>query len=290
MNFMKSNVKTGLIFLVILIGLMGNFEQGLAQRAVVAVDGAEIYSLPWADGSPLTVLSKGDTVNVIGKRNEWVKILFADGRKGWMQIQIRKQYPRGSGKAKTNGYTTPASKRAGKNSSAKNGSQTNGTHKTNMRAPDLVKKKRTVPGDEVYRRFGYSFGMGFIASDYTYSWKFVFHSTPKLALEGSFKHVLGKAADSYFIMSNLSYMLKDSGKTRPYVTAGMGVINTVPDRNISTETVSNMAINYGVGARKYLNEKVSLIFTASQFTIFVGKNISNFREYTLGILVGKFWD
>ncbi len=261
MNLNRTNIKTGLLFLIILIGLMANVEQGLAQRAVIAVDGAEIYSLPWADGSPITVLSKGDTVNIIGKRGEWVKILFANGKKGWMQIQRRKQHP-----------------------------PTNGTHKTNGKAPDLVKKKRPIPGDEVYRRFGYSFGMGFIATDYTYSWKFVFHSTPKLALEGSFKHVLGKAADSYFIMSNLSYMLKETGKTRPYVTAGMGVINTVPDRSIGSDTVSNMAINYGVGARKYLTEKLSLIFTASQFSIFVGKNISNFREYTLGILVGKFWD
>ena len=285
MAFIKSNCKTGLIFLIILIGLMGNVEQGLAQRAVIAVDGAEIYSLPWADGSPLTMLSKGDTVNVIGKRGEWVKILFADGRKGWMQIQIRKQQRRTNGKAKTNGQAIPASKRLGKNSSAKNG-----THKTNGKVPDLVRKKLSVPGDEVYRRFGYAFGMGFIATDYTYSWKFVFHSTPKLALEGSFKHVLGKAADSYFIMSNLSYMLKETGKTRPYVTAGMGVINTVPARSISSDTVSNMAINYGGGARKYLTEKLSLIFTVSQYSIFVGKNISNFREYTLGILVGKFWD
>ncbi len=286
------NIKIRLIFLITLIGLMAKVEHGLAQRAVIAVDGAEIYSLPWADNSPIAMLSKGDTVNVIGKRGEWVKIFFADGRKGWMQIQIqtRKQQPRPNDKAKMNGYAFPGNRRFGKNGAAKNVTFTNGAHKTNGKAPDLVKEQRPVPGDEVYRRFGYSFGMGFIATDYTYSWKFVFHSTPKLALEGSFKHVLGKAADSYFIMSNLSYMLKDTGKTRPYVTAGMGVINTVPDRSISSDTVSNMAINYGVGARRYLNEKLSLIITASQFSIFVGKNISNFREYTLGILVGKFWD
>ena len=290
MNLNRNNIKTGPLFLIILISLMANIEQGLAQRAIIAVDGAEIYSLPWADGSPITVLSKGDTVNIIGKRGEWVKIRFANGKKGWMPIQVRKQHPSPNGKAKTNGHAFPGNRRFGKNSSAKNGTNTKGTHKTNGKAPDLVKKKRPVPGNEIYRRFGYSFGMGFIATDYTYSWKFVFHSTPKLALEGSFKHVLGKAADSYFIMSNLSYMLKETGKTRPYVTAGMGVINTVPDRSIGSDTVSNMAINYGVGARKYLTEKLSLIFTASQFSIFVGKNISNFREYSLGILVGKFWD
>ncbi len=290
MNLNRNNIKTGLLFLIILIGLMANVEQGLAQRAVIAVDDAEIYSLPWVDGAPITMLSRGDTVHVIGKRGEWVKIHFADGRKGWMQIQVRKQHPPINDRAKTNGQAIPGNRRSGINSTAKNGTYTNGTRKTNGKAPDLVKKKRPVPGDEIYRRFGYSFGMGFIATDYTYSWKFVFHSTPKLALEGSFKHVLGKAADSYFIMSNLSYMLKETGKTRPYVTAGMGVINTVPDRSIGSDTVSNMAINYGVGARKYLTEKLSLIFTASQFSIFVGKNISNFREYTLGILVGKFWD
>jgi len=288
MNLNRNNIKTGPLFLIILISLMANIEQGLAQRAIIAVDGAEIYSLPWADGSPITVLSKGDTVNIIGKRGEWVKIRFANGKKGWMPIQVRRQHPSVNDRAKTNGQAIRGNRGFGTNGLAKNSSYSNSTHKTNGKAPGLVKKKRPVPGDEVYRRFGYSFGMGLIATDYTYSWKFVFHSTPKLALEGSFKHVLGKAADSYFIMSNLSYMLKETGKTRPYVTAGMGVINTVPDRSIGSDTVSNMAINYGLGARKYLTEKLSLIFTASQFTIFVGKNISNFREYTLGILVGNF--
>ena len=95
---------------------MANVEHGIAQRAIIAIDGAEIYSLPWADGSPITVLSKGDTVNIIGKRGEWVKIRFANGKKGWMPIQRRKQHP-----------------------------PTNGTHKTNGKAPDLVTLPVTTP-------------------------------------------------------------------------------------------------------------------------------------------------
>jgi hypothetical protein len=51
-----------------------------------------------------------------------------------------------------------------------------------------------------------------------------------------------------------------------------------------------MAINVGLGARKFLKEKLAVTFNANQYAAFVGKGIRHYREVTIGMLVGKFWD
>ena len=275
----------------VLIGLlvmMGTFTTPVwGQRAIISLDGVRIYPLPLEDGAPATVLSKGDTVRIIGQRGEWVKVGYHDGRKGWMKIELKREHAMNAKNSKKS-----------KSEISPGLAETNGVHiaatsGVEEAPPDQLVKSapdKMVKGQRVYRRFGYSFGMGLIQTDYTYNWKFVFHSTPRLALEGSFRHVLGGAADSYFIMANLSYLLKEKKRLLPYLTGGVGVINTVPDRSIGADGVSHMAINVGLGARKFLKEKLALTFNANQYTAFVGKGVRHYREVTIGILVGKFWD
>jgi opacity protein-like surface antigen len=252
--------------------------QAFGQKAVIALDGVKIYTLPMVEDSPVSTLSKDDTVYVLGRRGGWIKVACQDGVKGWMQLQVRKK--------------RDSAKKKGRTRLAHNGASFNGSNGSEMKPDRVASPAASEPrfDEGIYRRFGYSFGMGLVQLDYTYNWKFVFHSTPRLALEGSFKHVLGSSADSYFIMANLAYLLKDGSQTLPYVTGGIGIINTVPDRSIDTDSVSNMAINYGLGARRHINEKLSLVIAATQYTTFVGKNIRQFNEITAGLLVGKFWD
>ena len=64
----------------------------------------------------------------------------------------------------------------------------------------------------------------------------------------------------------------------------------VPERSVDSRGVSHMALNYGVGVRKHLKRHMSLLVNLSQYTVFVGKGMSNFREFTIGFLVGKFWE
>lgn len=278
------NHRHFLIISLVLI-MSGSVQEAQAQRAVIALDKVEIYSLPLVDDFPTAALSKGDTVRIIGQRGGWVKIEFTGGKKGWMQIQIKKEAAKNDRRRR----------QPKKPELARNGHAPNANHSSNEAFADLIKKQPDVRpqlGEQPFRRFGYSFGMGLVELDYTYNWKFVFHQTRRTALEGSFKHVLGGAADSYFIMANLSYLLKKNTNKKwlPYVTGGMGVINTVPDRSIDADGVSNMAINYGIGARKFFKKNMSFIFSATQYTAFVGKGLSHFRELTVGFLVGKFWD
>ena len=278
--------SSSFLLFICLANILGLATPSSAQYGVIKVNEIEMYSLPMVDDIPVAVLSKVDTIRVIGKRGDWVKVAAMDGRKGWMQMKTTPNTVSTRNKRK-DVVLQPSRKLERKEA---NFSKPVVKSKPE---PDLIQKNRDTNfmlAPTMYRRFGYSFGMGLIELDYTYNWKFVFHSTRRLALEGSFRHVLGNAADSYFIMANLSYLLKQNTKLLPYITGGMGVINTVPDRGISTESVSNMAINYGFGFRKYFKNKLSLILGLTQYTAFVGNGMRHFREVTAGVLVGKFWD
>jgi len=271
--------------------MMINSQNLLAQRAIIAFDGVEIYSLPMIEESPFAVLDEGDTVRVIGQRGDWVKIAFEQGEKGWMQVQVKRPVPDGSqgmsrriargGRSGLSAGAVSAGRVVG-NRLSKNADATR---------PDIIADRpKKQPAATPYRRFGYTFGIGLLASDFTYNWKFIFHQTPRLALEGSFKHAIGQSASSYIMMANLSYLLQQDKGFLPFVTGGLGVINTVPERSIDDSGISHMAVNYGVGARKHLRNSLSLLFNATQYTVFLGDGISNFREFTVGVLVGKFWD
>ena len=279
MNLKSLVGKLNFIAVLMLAFIAGNVSKGLAQNAVISLNRVDVYALPMEDKNPVTVLTKGDTVRIIGQRGVWVKIEYAENRKGWMKLQVKRNS--GSNGKATNGHVKNASK------FSKDNKVGNGSSK-----PDIIKKR---PPDkpafkEEYGKFGYEFGMGLLESDFSYSWQFIFHTSPRLALEGSFKHVLGDAADSYFLTANWSYILKEDSKFLPYITGGMGVINTMPERSIGSDGVSNMAINVGIGARKHFRNSTSFTFGIKQYTIFIGNGMSHFREFRVGFLVGKFWN
>lgn len=281
------------IFSWIPIVMMLNSQTLLAQRAIIAFDGVEIYSLPMIQNPALTVLAEGDTVQVIGQRGDWVKIEFDQGEKGWMQLQVRRSIAGDSqgrsGRIAKDGEVR--SRLLPGNASGNRVFANRLSTASDVTHADIIADRPKQPATETpYRRFGYTFGAGMLASDFTYNWKFIFHQTPRVALEGSFKHAIGQSASSYIMMANLSYLLQQDKGLLPFVTGGVGVINTVPERSIDDSGISHMAINYGVGARKHLKRSLSLLLNASQYTVFLGDGIRNFREFTVGVLVGKFWD
>lgn len=258
-----------------------------AQKAVIAMNEVQIYALPLEDSESVARLAKGHIVTIVGKRGDWVKVAFNDGQKGWMKLLAPQKLSKQNQKSTNDSHQNGVHKITAKNGQLREHGEIN-----SKEFVDKLREQPQSPGDSddhVYRRFGYAFGMGLIQSDYTYSWKFVFHSQPRLALEGSFKHVLGGAADSYFILANLSYLFRERKKFVPFATAGLGVINTAPVRSIDSQTVSNMAVNFGVGARKYMRKNLSLVLNTSLFTAFVGKGIRIYPEITVSLLIGKFW-
>ncbi len=165
-------------------------------------------------------------------------------------------------------------------------------HSIKKQTVNFKNEQRASVDDEnqEYGRFGYSFGMGIMESNFTYNWRFIFHTSKKMAFEGSFKHVLGDAADSYFITANWSYLLKTDTKLIPYLTGGVGVINTVPQRSVGIDEVSHMTINYGIGARYFFQKNISFIISAYQYSAFVKDGFMHFKEISIGLLAGNLWD
>ncbi len=288
--------KFALAFGLLIFVFCGNAQ---AQKtALIAFDGVEIFSLPLDDQAPIAQLMQGDTVRVIGQRGPWVKVEFAPGKKGWMQVQVSKGQPKNAGRRsprargqRSSGHMGSAAafaKRGTDGASASLGNTGQEPHAGP--ADEIVRQPARQIGEKTTGKFGYAFGMGMLETDFAYNWKFVFHQTPRLALEGSFKHALGQAANSYLLMANWTYLLQAKGRFLPYLTAGMGVINTVPERSIDTGGVSHMAVNYGAGVRKFFRNNITFLLGGSMYTVFVGKGVRNFKELTLGLMVGKFWD
>ena len=267
------------------------------KRAVISFDGVEIYSSPSVDDSPLTVLFKGDSVDVLNQRGDWVKVEFAKDRQGWMQLQLK-----GPDRGPENGVQSPA--HAGltdvmprpKSISARLDLQ-----KADFRRPEpeavAVSDIDVAPVPEpeppqstIYGRFGYAFSMGIVQADYTYNWRFLYHSTPGFALGGSFKHILGNTSDSYLMMASAVYVIDQGPWISPYLNFSVGVITTDPKRDITLGTVSHMAGGYGFGIRKRFRRNISFTFDFQQFTALVSPGTYTFRELTFGLLVGRFWD
>ncbi len=287
------------LLLVILPFTIWSGESKLfAQNALIALDGVRIFSLPMVDESPVAILSKGDTVRVIGQRGEWVKVEMTSGKKGWMLLQVQRaettsKRPEVTPWSGTNGRSAPDiddQNGLGMLPVSRNGDHLAARNATNDLAPDVdTMKSRTGSTAQEKSLFGYAFGMGLLEGDFIYDWKFVYYTKPGLAMVGSFKHALGEAADSYFIMVNWDYHLKENGSFLPYLSAGMGVINTVPERSIELGGVSNMTINYGFGALKRLRKNMTLRINASVYTVFIGKGAHHFKELAIGFMVGEFW-
>jgi hypothetical protein len=268
-----------------------------SQHAVISRDTVEIYDLPGIAANPVAVLSKGDTVRVIGQRGNWIKIVYQNQSRAWMPIDIEKPEYRGE--------TTGDELEPGKDitSDANQGIVHGQQVFAAAPVPDRIiadpepEQPVTEPtprapdfGPRSPGRFGYSFSAGLMESDFAYSWRFVFHTTPKLTMNGMFKHVLGEAADSYIMLTSFNWFFSRQAKTLPYFTAGMGVITTVPERSIDLDSVSHMMLNYGIGIRQYVHKSISLTFGVSQNTVFVESQTNHFREFSFGFLVGRFWN
>lgn len=276
-------------------------EEARAQRAIIRLDNVPIYASHEQEDPPIALLSKGEVIQVIGQRGDWIKIEFAKGRRGWMLVQARQ------GKE---GLESPISVNPRRSVRDKGPiAATDGPAKTVYRAeggdisyePDWGPYLHPDPEADVLPAYGelqegqkstfaYSFGAGLIEAGFAYEWRFLHHTTDRLALVGSIKHALGEAADSYLLASNWEYLLKKNASVMPYVTVGAGVIVTSIPRDTEIGSISNMMLNYGLGLRKKFMANTTLVLAGSMYSIFAGSKVTLWKSMTVGLMVGKFWD
>ena len=110
-----------------------------------------------------------------------------------------------------------------------------------------------------------------------------------LNMEVAAAQAIGESANLYPITLNFLLNLSTSGRLLPYGLVGGGLFMTVPTNAIGTGTVSTMGVNFGGGARFYLNNTFGFRLEAKQYLTNVTNELESrdelfiFQEISVGV-------
>lgn len=255
---MSARIGRALVFqriptLLILVATLWS-SQSFAQIAILKGDTTPLYEKPSLQSKLIGVLAAGDTVRILQTRSGWVYLSARQQQKGWMR----------TGAKAASYFLFPS-----KNSATEN-------------SKTIV--SRVAPYDG-----GIVLGLGTFGGDFVYAGRFYYRNLPRWELEGSFEYVAGQIASIYLMHANARYVRPVKRRFEGYLTAGAGVINTVPIQSAGGKTISNMALNYGLGVQRRLNHNNWLRADLRQFTAIRKQGTLNFLEFTVGIAIGMRW-
>lgn len=239
-----------------------------AQHMVLKDAATPIAEKPSPQSRVIAVLAKGDTVRILKRNDAWLHVAFRGKKKGWMFV--------GRSAASTN---TPAA-------------TPNPSIKPNDTAAleEINPVEQTPASSPPISDGGFSFHLGAFSGQFTYVGKFYYRTLPTLYVEGTFQYVAGNIASFYLMHGNAKYVRPIGRGFDGTLTAGVGVINTVPVRAAGGKSVSNMAINYGLGVQRYLKNRNWLRVDLRGYTALRNKQgLANFFEFTVGIAIGIRW-
>ena len=247
-----------------------------AQRVVLKDATTPIAEQPSAKSRVIAVLVKGDTVRVLKTATPWVQVAFRGKQKGWMYVGR----PTAAAAAKTPSLTSPEI--TAKPANAPPIEEVKPLEQTVTTSPPAVSAP-SLDG-------GISFHLGSFSQQFTYVGKFYYRTLPRIYVEGTFQYVAGNVASNYLMYGNAKYVRPLSRRIDGTVTAGVGVINSVPVRAAGVKSVSNMAFNYGVGVQRYLKNSNWLRADIREYTVIRNRQgLANFFELTVGIAIGIRW-
>jgi len=281
------------IFVALLIALP---VLAFSQTAVIRSGSLKVYDAPQASARVLMTLSDGDTVKVIEQRGAWAKLQLSGKRIGWMQLSESTSAALFKKNRKPPMPTvTPPPKHLeapGTDPGAMMDAQPPeaGTSMASLRnaparEPEIQNEFGRVESSTDLN-LGISFSLGAMGESFAYSGRFMYRTLPKVLIEGSFQHVPGDVAASMLLHSNLLYDFALASKWDGWITGGVGVISTSPTKTVGAKSVSNMEVNYGIGARRYLKHRTYLRGDLRQFSVFTDKGAKNYVEIAFGIVIG----
>jgi hypothetical protein len=112
---------------------------------------------------------------------------------------------------------------------------------------------------------------------------------PSIYVEGTFQYVAGEIASFYLMHGNAKYVRPIASRLDGTLTAGIGVINTVPVRSAGNKSVSNMAFNYGFGVQRHLKNNNWLRLDLRQYAALRQQGLATFFEFAAGVAIGINW-
>jgi len=246
----------------------------IAQRLVLKDAATPIAEQPSPKSRVIAVLAKGDTVRVLKINNPWVQVAFRGKQKGWMFVG------RSTASTKTNTPATTAETAA---------KSANAAPVEEIRSVEQTTASQSPVAPAPIADGGVSFHLGAFSGQFTYVGKFYYRTLPALYLEGTFQYVAGDIASFYLMYGNAKYVRPIGQRLEGSLTAGVGVINSVPVRAAGVKSVSNMAFNYGIGVQRYLKNSNWLRLDIREYTVIRQKGLANFFEFTVGIAIGIRW-
>lgn len=272
-TFSVRPLPLGTIFFLWLF-LLG--EAAIAQRLVLKDSTTPIAEQPSAKSRVIAVLVKGDTVRILKTATPWAQVAFRGKRKGWMYVGRPATAPA----MKTPASTSP--KIAAKPANAPPIEEVKPLEQISP-SSSPVTSAPSLDG-------GISFHLGSFSQQFTYVGKFYYRTLPQIYVEGTFQYVAGNVASNYLMYGNAKYVRPLSRRIDGSVTAGVGVINSVPVRAASVKSVSNMAFNYGAGVQRYLKNRNWLRADIREYLVIRNRQgLANFFEFTVGIAIGVRW-
>ncbi len=195
------------------------------------------------------MLPAGTHIRMIRKRNAWFQVGFGRRQTGWMFLGAR------NGAAAKNADRTPKPIR-----------------QTSLNADAPFPSKG-----------GLSLSLGFMGGDFSYIGKFHYYNMPNGALEGSFQFVAGNTLALYPMDMNFKFFWRRINTFRSYVSAGFGIITSVPVKSADAKSSSNLSFNYGLGLQKPLQSRTFVRIDLRQFLVFGDQSILNFLELSAGL-------
>jgi hypothetical protein len=264
-----------------------------SQTAVIRSGSLKVYDAPQAGARVITTLSDGDTVKVIEQRGTWAKLQLAGKRAGWMQLSE-------STSAALFKKSRKAPVAAPEPSAPKQDEQPLAVPPADLlqEATSSASSMRNPPAGEPLEQtaglsdanadlnLGISFSLGALGENFAYSGRFMYRTLPRMFIEGAFQHVPGDVAASMLLHSNLLYDFSIARRWDGWITGGVGVISTSPAKTVGAKSVSNMEVNYGIGARRYLKHRTYLRGDLRQFSVMTDDGTKNYIEFAFGIVIG----
>ncbi len=234
----------------------------LAQTAVLKDAATPIAAQPSPQSKVIAVLAAGDTVRILKMNGAWVKVSFRGNQTGWMFVGST-----GVSTAKPATESAVEGKKADEPRSSR---------------PPAAASRPLTDG-------GISFHLGAFGGQFTYIGKFYYKTLPAICIEGTFQYVAGEVASFYLMHGNAKYVRVLRPRLDGTLTAGVGVINTVPVRSAGNKSVSNMAFNYGFGVQRHLKNNNWLRLDLRQYAVLRQQGLATFFELAAGVAIGINW-
>jgi hypothetical protein len=267
-----------------------------SQTAVIRSGSLKVYDTPLTTGRIITTLSDGDTVKVIEQRGTWAKLQLAGKRSGWMQLSEATSAALFKKNRKAQSPTPAPQVRKLTEQSAPSSTASSELLEEELSSASSMRNQPAGEPEvqagagladiETPLNLGISFSLGALGQSFAYSGRFMYRTMPKIFIEGAFQHVPGDVAASMLIHSNLLYDFALAPRWDGWITGGVGVISTSPTKTVGAKSVSNMEVNYGVGARRYLKHRTYLRGDLRQFSVITDNGTKNYIEFAVGIIIG----